>query len=60
MKQSVAAEAHHFGAIPAEERAGSEADAGGVSDAAQADGAALLLVGNCPTQAEKADHEARD
>ncbi len=60
MQQGVAIHANHFGSIPAQEGARGEPDAGGVGDAAQANRAALALVGECPPEADQANAKARD
>ena len=58
VQQSVASQANHLRAVPAEERARGKADVRGMGNATQADGAPLLLVGESPAQAEEAEHKA--
>ena len=53
----MAAHADHLGAVPAEEGSRSEADVSGMADAAQADGAALPLIGQGPAKPEETNGE---
>lgn len=60
VEQAVAADADEFGSVPCEEVSRWLTDACGMGEFAEADGAALALVAEGPSETEEADGECGD